>query len=60
MLCWLAVQQTAAAGMTVITLTDMARMRLDALSFFIVLYFVLCWVMKGIWNQLAHSFTKLP
>lgn len=60
MLCWLAVQQTAAAGMTVITLTDMARMRLDALSFFIVLYFAISWMVKGIWNQLALSFTKLP
>ena len=38
---WLAVLGQAQAGMTVITLTDMARARFDALSFFLVAYFVI-------------------
>lgn len=51
---------TASAGMTVVTLTEIARARLDALSFFLFTYLVISWVVKGIWNQLGKSFTSLP
>ncbi|MEO5914735.1 MAG: hypothetical protein ABIS50_10910 [Luteolibacter sp.] len=57
---WLAVASQASAGMTVITLTDIARARIDALSFFLFTYLVIAWVVKLIWNQLAKSFTALP
>ncbi len=48
------------AGMTVITLTDIARIRLDALSFFIFAYLVICWLVKLLWNHLAKTFTSMP
>ena len=57
---WLAAIIPASAGMTVITLTDIARARLDALSFFIVAYFFISWVVKLLWNHLAKTFTNLP
>lgn len=46
--------------MTVITLTDIARTRLDALSFFIVLYFFITWLVKLAWNELAKAFSSMP
>lgn len=57
---WLAALGSAEAGMTVITLTDMARARLDALSFFLVAYFVIAWAVKLLWNHLGKSFPSLP
>jgi hypothetical protein len=57
---WLSAIGRASAGMTVITLTDIARARIDALSFFLFTYLVISWVVKLIWNQLAKSFVSLP
>jgi hypothetical protein len=57
---WLAALGSAQAGMTVITLTDMARARLDALSFFLFAYFVIAWGVKLLWNHLGKSFPSLP
>jgi hypothetical protein len=59
-LLWLFAAGSASAGMTVVTLTDVAAARLDALSFFVFTYFVISWVVKLIWNQLAKSFESLP
>lgn len=59
-LLWLAAASHASAGMTVITLTDVARARIDALSFFLFLYLVIAWVVKIIWNQLTKTFTSFP
>lgn len=59
-LLWLAGSAHAFAGMTVVSLTDMARMRLDALSFFLFLYFFITWLVKLTWNQLATAFTGMP
>jgi hypothetical protein len=53
---WLASMVPASAGMTVITLTDIASARIDALSFFIVTYLLICWVVKLLWNHLAKTF----
>jgi hypothetical protein len=50
----------ASAGMTVVTLTDIARARLDALSFFLVSYLAICWAVKLLWNYLGKTFTVLP
>ncbi len=57
---WLFATGSAFAGMTVVTLTDVAAARIDALSFFLVTYLVISWVVKLIWNQLAKSFESLP
>lgn len=46
--------------MTVITLTDMAKSRLDALSFFLALYFLIALLVKLAWNQLAMAFPAMP
>ncbi len=43
-----------------VTLTDVAAARIDALSFFFVTYLVISAVVKVIWNQLAKSFVSLP
>jgi len=51
---------TSQAGMTVVTLTDVARSRLEVLSFFLVGYLVMAWGVKALWNYLAKSFEKMP
>lgn len=48
------------AGMTVITLTDIAEMRLQSISFFAAIYLVLALIVKFLWNHLAKAFAKLP
>lgn len=57
---WLSAVSRVSAGMTVVTLTDVARARIDALSFFLFTYLVVSWLVKIIWNQLAKSFVSLP
>lgn len=57
---WVLLTLPAFAGMTVITLSDAAKARLDVLSFFLVAYFLLAWAVKGLWNGLAKSFEKMP
>ena len=57
---WLAAIGQASAGMTVITLTDIARARIDALSFFLFLYLFVTLVVKLLWNHLAKTFPSLP
>ncbi|MBK1881034.1 hypothetical protein JIN85_01330 [Luteolibacter pohnpeiensis] len=56
---WLLLISKASAGMTTITLTDIARARIDAISFFIVGYLLICWFVKLIWNQLVKSFPAI-
>lgn len=51
---------TAVAGMPSITLTDVARMRLETLSFFLVVFLASSKVVQLIWNGLARDFTRLP
>lgn len=50
----------AHAGMTVVTLSDIARARLDALSFFIAAYLFICWLVKLVWNHLGRTFPAMP
>lgn len=57
---WLVTASSAMAGMTVITLTDVAKARLDALSFFLAAFFAISWLVKIVWNHLAKSLTMLP
>jgi hypothetical protein len=57
---WLISALPACAGMTVIGLSDLASARIDALSFFLITYLVICWVVKLLWNHLGKTFTALP
>lgn len=57
---WLICSVHAHAGMTTVTLTDIASARIDALSFFLFTYLLISWVVKLIWNHLSKSFTSLP
>ncbi len=50
----------ASAGMTVVTLSDAAKVRLDVLSFFIVAYLLLGLAVKGLWNSLSRTFERMP
>ena len=50
----------ALAGMPSISLTDVARMRLDAISFFLLLLVLSAWLLKGAWNLLAKDFPRVP
>lgn len=50
----------AHAGMTVITLTDLAEARLQSISFFCLFYFLLAWGVKGLWNYLGKDFPSMP
>lgn len=48
------------AGMTVITLTDVAEARLQSISFFCIVYLLLALGVKCLWNYLAQSFAWMP
>lgn len=51
---------SVSAGMPSLVFTDVARMRLDAISFFLLAYLILGRVVQGLWNSLACAFPKLP
>lgn len=53
---------SAYAGMPSVTVdfTDLAKMRLDTLSFFIVAYFLIAWGVKWFWNDLRKTFPAMP
>jgi hypothetical protein len=50
----------ARAGMAMPTFTDIARARLDVLSFFLVGYLVLAFVYQWLWNSFARDFSRMP
>jgi hypothetical protein len=43
-----------------ITLTDLARMRFEALSFFGVCFLGCAWIIQRVWNGIRTDFPKLP
>lgn len=51
---------TAFAGMPAFTLTDIARARVHAISFFLVCFLACAWVVQRIWNSLRGDFPRLP
>jgi hypothetical protein len=51
---------SAEAGMPSITLSDVMSMRLQALSFFMLLFFVTSYVIYRLWNFLQPDFSSLP
>jgi hypothetical protein len=48
------------AGMPTIHLTDIARLRLETLSFFLVVFLACAKVVQLLWNGLARDFSRLP
>jgi len=50
----------ANAGMPSITLTDIARMRVRSISFFLMGLLLSAWCVQLLWNYLRRDFTLLP
>jgi hypothetical protein len=50
----------AYAGMPVVVLEDVARMRFQAISFFLALFLLCSWIVQRIWNSLRADLTWLP
>ena len=51
---------TAHAGMSMPTFTDIARARLEVISFFLMGYLALAFVYQRLWNSLGRDFPKMP
>ena len=56
----LAASGNALAGMPVITLSDVATLRLSGISFFIGLILLAAWCIRLLWNYLRRDFPRLP
>ena len=56
----LSLNREAVAGMPSVTLTDVARLRFEAISFFVALFLGSTWCVRGIWNGLRGDFPRLP
>jgi hypothetical protein len=56
----LAIPSRVAAGMPNVTLTDAASMRLQSISFFLMVFLVVALVVRLVWNSLRTDFTRLP
>lgn len=52
--------QVALAGMPSITLSDVARMRFQTISFFLLGIVLSAWAVRGLWNSLQRDFHRLP
>ena len=50
----------ALAGMPSITLSDLARMRIQTISFFLLVFLLCSWIVHRIWNGLGKDFSWLP
>lgn len=48
------------AGMPSLHLSDVARMRLETISFFLAGFFLSAWLIKWLWNYLGRDWTMLP
>jgi len=60
MVLWLEWSSQANAGMPVLTLSDLARMRFQVISFFLLVLLVATWVIQRVWNGLRRDFPRLP
>jgi hypothetical protein len=50
----------ASAGMPTFTLSDLARMRFQSISFFLVVFLLCSWVVRWLWNSSRKDFPRLP
>ncbi|HUE71067.1 MAG TPA: hypothetical protein VMP01_09275 [Pirellulaceae bacterium] len=57
---WMAMARLANAGMPSVTLSDVASLRLQVISFFLMGLLASAGVVCWIWNSLAKEFTQLP
>ena len=48
------------AGMPSFTLSDLAEMRVQSISFFLAVLLLGAWGVKGLWNGLRRDFPRLP
>lgn len=53
-------QRPAWAGMPTVTLSDIASMRVEAISFFLVCFLITAKIIQRIWNGLRTDFPNLP
>lgn len=44
----------------VLTLSNLAKLRIDAISFFLVCLLAIAWAVQRIWNSLVKDFPRLP
>ncbi|HQR42903.1 MAG TPA: hypothetical protein PLX97_09470, partial [Gemmatales bacterium] len=56
----LALPATAFAGMPSYDFTDLAKARIDTISFFLVGYLLIAWGVQWFWNDMRAVFPKLP
>lgn len=59
-LIWLEQPAPAAAGMPSLTLTDIARMRIQTISFFLACLLLSAFAVRAIWNSLRTDFPRMP
>jgi hypothetical protein len=52
--------KVAIAGMPMATFSDLVRMRLQSISFFLLLFLLCSWVIRWIWNSARNDFPRLP
>ncbi len=52
--------RSALAGMPVALLSDVARMRLQTISFFLLCFLLSSWGVQMIWNAARKDFPRLP
>ena len=50
----------ALAGMPSVTLSDLARMRFQTISFFLLVFLLCSWVVRWLWNSARRDFPRLP
>lgn len=60
MMVFVTCPRAALAGMPAVNLTDMARMRLNGISFFVAGFLLSAWALKWIWNSLQRDFPRMP
>jgi len=56
----LAAPAVAQAGMPAIMLTDVARLRVQTISFFLLGFLLSAWGIQAIWNRLSQDLPRLP
>ena len=57
---WLLEARETQAGMPSVVLTDLVRMRVQTISFFLLVVLLCAWGVQAIWNGLRGDFTRLP
>lgn len=57
---WLVLSGPAWAGMPSITLSDIARARVQSISFFLLVFVLCALAIQFIWNRLRSDFSNLP